>query len=69
MHITHTIRTSYGRSRTNRPGMIAILATPSEVHQLVRLIERQAADADADGHQHAAELLFSRAVALREAAR
>lgn len=69
MQIKHKIRTSYGRSRTNRPGLVAILATPSEVHQLIRVLERQAADADADGHHHAAEVLFTRAIALRETAR
>jgi hypothetical protein len=49
--------------------MIDVLLTPSELHQVIRWLEKKAAEAERDGHVVAADLLGWRAVTLREAAR
>lgn len=70
MHIPHTFATMHGRRQSGaRHPMISVTLTQSELHTLSRAIERDARDAERDGHTRAAETLFWRAAALREAMR
>lgn len=65
MHISPTIRTSFGkRSLPPRP-MVRVSLTPAELHTLVRAIERDAESAERDGQVAAADYLARRAATLR----
>ncbi len=49
--------------------MVTVALTVGEIHRLARDLERDARDAEQDGHHDVAESLDWRAAALREAAR
>lgn len=68
MRISSTFPTMFGPRAIPRRPMIRVSLTPAEVHTLIRAIEREAAEAERDGHVSAADLLYWRAAALREAA-
>lgn len=69
MRIQSTFPTMFGPRAIPRRPMIRVSITPGELHSLIRVIEREAAEAERDGHVAAADLLFWRAAALREAGR
>lgn len=70
MQIPHSFATMHGRRHSGvRNPMISVTLTQSELHTLSRAIERDAREAERDGHLRAAETLFWRAAALREAVR
>jgi hypothetical protein len=69
VHITSTIRTFYGSLRLAARSLIEVSLTAAELHAVVRWLEREAAAALNDNHDGAADLLFNRAAAFREAAR
>lgn len=69
MHIQATFPTMYGPRAIPRRPMIRVTITPAELHSLIRTIEREATEAERDGHVAAADVLFWRAAALREAGR
>ena len=69
MHLPATLRTSFGPRSLQRPPMVRVSLTPTELHTLVRAIERAAISAESDGRQSAADTLEWRAAALREVAR
>ena len=56
------------RSLPPRP-MLRVSLTPAELHTLIRAIERDAVAAEQEGQIAAADHLFWRAAALREAGR
>jgi hypothetical protein len=68
VHIPTTIKTSHGPRLLPRPPMIQITVTPSELHALIRVIERDAAEAERELRFSAADHLTHRALALRAAA-
>lgn len=49
--------------------LVRVMLTPDELHSLARWIERNSTTAEADGQATAAETLFWRVAALREAMR
>ena len=65
MHIATTIRTSHGTRLLPSRSMIRITVTPSELHALVLLIERDASEAERELRFSAADHLTRRALALR----
>jgi hypothetical protein len=70
MHIVTTIKTSHGpRLLLLPPPMIRISVTPSELHALILVIERDAAEAERELRFSAADHLARRALALRRAIR
>ncbi len=69
MIIPATIRTSFGpRAIPHRP-MVRVSLTVSELHILLRAIERDAAAAEQEGRWEVSDHLSWRAADLREAAR
>jgi len=67
MHIGTTIKTSQGPRLLPRPPMIRIAVTPSELHSLILVLERDAAEAERELRFSAADHLTHRALALRGA--
>jgi hypothetical protein len=68
MHIVTTIKTSHGPRLLPQPPMIRISVTPSELHVLILVFERDAAEAERELRFSAAIHLAHRALALRRAA-
>lgn len=69
MRIPSTIRTSFDPRSIGRRPMIPVSLTAAELHAVIRWCEREATAALDDNHDAAADLLFTRAAALREAGR
>ena len=67
MHIAAIIKNSQGPRLLPRSPMIRVTATPSEKHALIRVIERDAAEAERELRLSAADHLTKRTLALREA--
>ena len=65
VHIATTIKTSQGPRLLPRPPMIRITVTPSELHALILVVERDAAEAEREFRFSAADHLKHRALALR----
>ena len=61
MHIATTIKTSHGPRLLPRPPMMRITVTPSELHALIRIIERDAAEGERELRFSAADHLACRA--------
>ncbi len=60
MHIVTTIKTSHGPRLLSPPRMIRISVTPSELHALILIIERDAAAAERELRFSAADHLAHR---------
>lgn len=69
MFIPSTIRLSTGRSAVFTRPMIRVSLTAHELHQLARVLDREADAARAEGRHDVADSLDWRVSALREAAR
>jgi hypothetical protein len=60
MHIPATIRTTYGPRSLPLSPMISVHLTMREVHDLARLLDREASEAESEGrHDIAARLAVS----------
>ncbi len=69
MHINSTDGTFYGPRRLPTRPLIDVSLTSAELHAVVRWLEREATAPLNDNHDAAADPLFNRAAALREAGR
>lgn len=65
MHIIPMIGTSLGKRLLPPRPMVRVNLTPSELHTLIRAIERDAESADREGQVTAANHLARRAATLR----
>jgi hypothetical protein len=68
MHFVTTIKTSHGPRFLLPTTMIRISVAPSELHALILIIERDAAEAERELRFSAADHLANRTLALRRAA-
>ena len=69
MFIPSTIRTSFGPRAINHRPMLRVSLTVQELHLLAAQLDREAAQAEAQGAIATADTLAWRAAALREAGR